>query len=155
MNAAAAAKPCAMNFLEGMALIAIFQALPTFSGGALLLKLLGYDAGGMAGGAAVLVVLSSFDYAPLAAQLGPRLSKTLSHIREPLFFDATLSFREKITRWRMQPAASLQLATNVVMLSMLAAAVVWVGYGFPPDTKPVACSLERMTDQSATITFTE
>jgi hypothetical protein len=42
---------------------------------------------------------------------------------EPLFFDCTLSFSEKIAQWRVQPLASLQLVTTVVMMWVAVGAV--------------------------------
>jgi hypothetical protein len=39
---------------------------------------------------------------------------------EAKFFDASLSFSEKIARWRAKPATSLQLMASVLLLSLLA-----------------------------------
>ena len=41
---------------------------------------------------------------------------------EPLFFDVSLSFAQKIEKWRVPPATSVQLVTNVRILSLLAVA---------------------------------
>jgi hypothetical protein len=46
---------------------------------------------------------------------------------EPIYFDAGLSFAEKIRRWRTEPKASLQLLVNVIMISLLALAVLSMG----------------------------
>jgi hypothetical protein len=43
-----------------------------------------------------------------------------------VFFDASLSFSEKIAQWRAQPKASSQLLATVIMLSLLAVAVASV-----------------------------
>lgn len=128
MHAVVAPKSHRLNLLEGMALTAIFQAVPTFAGVVLLLKLVGssqiVDPNG---NPAVFVVMTSMLYALLMPYLGTRFPKLSKNSYEPLFFDASLSFSEKISRWRTQPATSLQLVTIVMMLSLLAVAVVSVG----------------------------
>jgi hypothetical protein len=48
-------------------------------------------------------------------------------INFPLFFDASLPLIEKSARWRTQPVTSLQLVTNVMLLSLLAVGVASVG----------------------------
>ena len=57
----------------------------------------------------------------------PKLPARFRQGYEPVFFDATLSFSEKIAQWRIQPAASLQLVTSVIMISVLALGVVSMG----------------------------
>ncbi len=127
MNAVAAPKSHRMNQLEGITLTAFFQAFPTFAATVLLLKLAGSRAiVGDPGGAAIFVALATLVHALLTPYLGPKFPKFFRNSYEPLFFDATLSWREKIARWRTQPTASLQLVTTVVMLSVLAVAVVSV-----------------------------
>lgn len=78
-------------------------------------------------GAAILVVLASLVYALVGPPLAHKFPKLLGNGCEPLFFDANLSFAEKIAQWRTQPAASLQLVTTMLMLSLLAVGVVSVG----------------------------
>jgi hypothetical protein len=128
MNAVATPKSPALNLLEGMMLTAAVQAFPTFTAAALLVKLSGSEAiVGRPGGAAIFIVLATLFQTLAVTWLGPRIPRVFKNIYEPLFYDATLSFSEKIARWRVQPVASLQLLTTVMMLSLLAAAVVSTG----------------------------
>jgi hypothetical protein len=127
MNAITAPKSPRLNRLEGMTLTGLLQALPTYAGAALLLKLVGTQTLGYVGGAAMFVVLTTFFHALITPWLAPKYPKFFKNSYEPLFFDASLSIAEKVTRWRTQPMASLQLVTNVVMLSVLGVAVMSVG----------------------------
>ena len=123
MNAIAAPKSRAQNRLEGIALTAIFQGLPTFAAAAMLLKLAGHE---IAGGAMLFVVLASTFHALLTPWLPPKFPKFFKNGYEPLFFDASLPVAEKLARWRVQPAVSL-IMTTVLMLSLLAVVLVSVG----------------------------
>jgi hypothetical protein len=78
-------------------------------------------------GAAIFVVLAALFYALLTPWLARKFPNRFRHGYEPLFFDASLSFIEKIARWRTQPVTSLQLVTNVMLLSLLAVGVASVG----------------------------
>jgi hypothetical protein len=128
MNAITALKSPALNRLEGTTLTALLQALPTYAAAAMLLKLAGSgQAIGHVGGAATFVVLTTFFHALLTPWLAPKYPKMFRNSYEPLFFDAGLSFAEKVMRWRTQPMASLQLLANMVMLSLLGVAVLSVG----------------------------
>jgi hypothetical protein len=128
MNATAVSKSRALNFFEGMTLTAIFQALPTFAGTVLLLKLAGdHQILNDRYGAAIFVTFASVFYALTMPYLGPKFPRFFQNSYEPLFFDASLSFREKLAQWRAKSATSLQLVTMVMMLSLLAVAVVSVG----------------------------
>ena len=128
MNAIAAPKSPTQNRLEGFALTAIFQGVPTFAIAVLLLKLVrSHQIVNDPGSAAIFVVLASLIYALITPWLAPKFSKFVKHGYEPLFFDASLSFSEKIARWRVQPVASLQLVSTVMVLSLLAVAVVSIG----------------------------
>jgi hypothetical protein len=128
MNAMSASKSPQANRLEGFALTAIFQGFPTFAGAALLLKLTGsHEIVGTRYGAAIFVVLASLFFALITPSLGRKFPNRFKHGYEPLFFDASLSFSEKIARWRTQPVTSLQLVTNVMLLSILAVGVASVG----------------------------
>jgi hypothetical protein len=128
MNATAVPKSRALNLLEGMTLSATFQALPTFAGTVLLLKLAGdHQILGERYGAAILVVFASVFYALALPYLGPKFPRFFKNSYEPLFFDASLPFSEKLAQWRAKPVTSLQLVTSVIMLSLLAVAVVSVG----------------------------
>lgn len=128
MNAIAEPKSRRLNLLEGMTLSAIFQAVPSFAGAVLLLKLVGSnEIVGKPGGAAIFVVVTALIHAVSIPYLAPKFPRFFRNSYEPLFFDATLSFSEKLFRWRTQPATSLQLVTNVMLLSLLAVGVVSLG----------------------------
>ena len=71
----------------------------------------------------LFVVLASILHGLLTPWLAPKFPKFFNHSYEPLFFNAGLSFAEKIEQWRVQPTTSLQLVTNVLMLSLLAVGV--------------------------------
>ena len=78
---------------------------------------------GQTGGAAIFVAAATLIYALATPWLGPKFPRWFKTGYEPLFFDATLSFTEKLSRWRTQPATSLQLVTNVTLLALLGVAV--------------------------------
>jgi len=127
MNAIAAPKSHRINQLEGITLTAIFQAFPTFAATVLLLKLAGgREIVGDPGGAAIFVALATLVHALVVPHWGPKFPRFFKNSYEPLFFDATLSWREKLAQWRTRPTTSLQLVTTVIMLSVLAVAVVSV-----------------------------
>ncbi|WP_377829104.1 hypothetical protein [Bradyrhizobium lupini] len=48
-------------------------------------------------------------------------------VDEPKFFEAHLSLADKITAWRTQPVASLQLMTTVLLLSVMAVVTASLG----------------------------
>ncbi|MBN8988236.1 MAG: hypothetical protein J0H42_08320 [Rhizobiales bacterium] len=128
MNAISVPKSRRFNRLEGMVLTAILQGLPTFTAAALLLKLAGSaQIVKPPGGAVTFVVMASLFQALLIPWLAPKFPKLFKASYTPLFFDASLSFADKILRWRTEPVASLQLLSQVVMLSLLAVAVLSVG----------------------------
>jgi len=128
MNTITESKSPALNRLEGFTLTALFQGFPTFAGSALLLKLVGsHEIVGTRYGAAIFVVLAALFYALLTPWLARTLPKRFVPGYEPLFFDASLPFIEKIARWRTQPVTSLQLVTNVLLLSLLAVGVASLG----------------------------
>ena len=128
MNTITDSKSPALNRLEGFVLTALFLGFPTFAGAALLLKLVGsHEIVGTRYGAAIFVVLAALISALLAPWLGRKFPNRFKHGYEPLFFDASLPFIEKIARWRTQPVTSLQLVTNVMLLSLLAVGVASVG----------------------------
>lgn len=128
MNAIAAPKSSAQNRLEGFALTAILQGMPTFAAAVLALKMIGApEIVGDRYGAAIYVVLASLAYAAITPWLAARFPNRLAHAYAPVFFDASLSVSEKIAQWRSQPTVSLQLMTTMIMMSLLAVAVVSVG----------------------------
>ena len=121
MNTIVAVKSPRQNCLEGYALTAMFLGLPMFAGIALCLKLMGApEIVGHRWGAAIFVALASLIHALLVPRLAPKFPKLIRHGYEPLFFDANLSFAEKIAHWRIKPTVSIELVTNVMMLSLLA-----------------------------------
>jgi hypothetical protein len=77
-------------------------------------------------GAAIFVVLAAVMFALLMTWLGPKFPRFFKTC-EPLFYDPTLSFSEKLARWRTRPEVSLQLVTTMMLMSLLAVAVVSVG----------------------------
>jgi len=121
MNAIAPPKSSAQNRLEGFALTFLLQGFPTFASAAMLLKLAHHE---IAGGVVLLVVTTSIFHGLLTPWLAPKFPKFLEHSYEPLFFDASLSFVEKIEKWRAQLTTSLQLLKNVLLLSLLAVGVM-------------------------------
>lgn len=116
MNAIAAPKSRRMNLLEGMALTALLQAIPTFGAAVLLLNLVVSQIAG----AAIFVATATLIHALATPWLGPKFPRFFKSAYEPLFFNAMLSFTEKLSRWRAQPATPLQLVTNVTLVSLLA-----------------------------------
>src|SRR5437763_1103589 len=111
------------NAVEGLALTATLQSFPTFAAAAFLLKLIGnHDLVGDPG-VAIFVAIASLAHALLAVTLGPNFPGFFKTVYEPKFFEAHLSLADKITAWRTQPVASLQLVALVLLLSLLAASV--------------------------------
>ena len=126
MDAITTPKSPQTNRLEGFVLTALFQGFPTFAAAALMLKLVGsHEIVGH--GAAIFVVLAALFFALIMPWLGRKFQNRFRHGYEPLFFDASLPFSEKIAGWRTQPVTSLQLVTNVMLLSLLAVGVASVG----------------------------
>lgn len=128
MNAVTAPKSAQQNRLEGFALVALLQGLPSFAMAALLLKLAGaHEIVGERYGAAIFVTLASLLYALVTPSLARKFPKLFKSGPDPLFYDSSLSFAEKIAKWRIQPMASLQLLTTVIMMSLLAVGVASLG----------------------------
>ena len=115
------------NALEGLALTATLQSFPTFAAAAFLLKLVGnHDLVGDPG-VAIFVAIASFAHAMFAVSFGPSFPAFFKTVYEPKFFEAHLSLSDKITAWRTQPVASLQLVTIVLLLSVMAVVTASVG----------------------------
>jgi len=108
-----------LNWLEGFALTATLQGFPIFAAASLMVKLLGDDRGGHR---VLTVVMATLLYSVLVIWLGTKFPK-LKNGYEANFFDASLSFSEKIARWRAKPATSVQLVASVLLLSLLAVSV--------------------------------
>ncbi|KRP96469.1 hypothetical protein AOQ72_19425 [Bradyrhizobium yuanmingense] len=115
------------NALKGLALTATLQSFPSFATAAFLLKLCGdHDLVGDPG-VAIFVAFASFTHALIAVTLGPSFPHVFKTVYEPKFFEAHLSLSDKITAWRTQPVASLQLVTIVLLLSVMAVVAASVG----------------------------
>ena len=121
MNAIVAPKSRGLNWLEGFTLTFLLLGFPTFASAALLLKLAHRE---IAGGVVLFVVMASIFHGVLTPWLAPKFPKFFRHGYEPLFFNAGLSFVEKIEKWRERPTTSMQLVTSELMLALLAVAVV-------------------------------
>ena len=121
MNAIVAPKSRGLNWLEGFTLTFLLLGFPTFASAALLLKLVRHD---IAGGVVLFVVRTSVLHGLFTPWLAPKFPKFFRHGYEPLFFNAGLSFAEKIAKWRERPTTSVQLVTSELMLALLAVAVV-------------------------------
>jgi hypothetical protein len=125
MTAITESKTPSQNRLEGFALTALLQGLPTYATAVLMIKIMGaHEIVGERWGAAIFVVLASLFHAVAGPWLGRKFPKLVKNGYEPLFYDGHLSFSEKIAQWRVQPAASLQLVTTVIMMSVLAVGAV-------------------------------
>jgi hypothetical protein len=124
MNAAAASKSPAANKREGIILTAL-QALPTFTGSALLLKLFGAHMIDQPAGAVIFVLISSTMLGLVTPWLAPKLPKGFRNY-EPLFFDATLSVDEKVQGWLAKPGTAKQLLQMLFTLALLAILVMTV-----------------------------
>jgi hypothetical protein len=128
MDTITAPKLSVLNQLEGFALTVILQAFPIFASAALMIKLMTISHFiAPSGNPAHIVPMASVFYALFMRLLGPRFPKRFKNGYEPLFFDATLPFAEKIRRWRAQPATSLQLLTWTLLMSLLAVGVTSLG----------------------------
>lgn len=115
------------NAIEGLALTTTLQSFPTFAAAAFLLKLVGnHDLVGDPG-VAIFVAIASLAHALAAVSLGPNFPAFFKTVYEPKFFEAHLSLADKITEWRTQPVASLQLMTIVLLLSVMAVVTASVG----------------------------
>ena len=78
-------------------------------------------------GVAIFVAIASLAHALLAVSFGPSFPTFFKTVYEPKFFEAHLSLTDKITAWRTQPVASLQLMTIVLLLSVMAVVTATVG----------------------------
>ncbi len=124
MNAVTVPKSSRANMREGIILTAL-QALPAFSGSALLLKLFGARIVNQPAGAVIFVLIACATLGLVTPWLAPKFPKGFKNY-EPLFFDPTLSVDEKVQRWLARPTTARQLLPMVFMLSLLAVAVMSV-----------------------------
>ncbi len=128
MNGIVISKSNRTNRLEGIALSAALQGFPTFAAAVMLVKLFGSNAIiSTPGGTVFFVLVTSILSGAVSAWLGPKYPKLFQASYEPQFFDASLSFKQKIAAWLAQTKTQQQLVMIVIMLSLLAVAVVSVG----------------------------
>ena len=120
-----APKAPTLNLLEGMALTALLQAIPTYAGAALILKVAHSSA--LRPGIIGFVTIATVIHVLLTALLGPRHPRLFKQAYAAEFFDASLGIADKVLRWRTQPKVSLQLLTSTVMLSLLSIAALTMG----------------------------
>ncbi|XUM24438.1 hypothetical protein ACRAVF_15385 [Bradyrhizobium oligotrophicum S58] len=120
-----APKAAVLNLLEGMALTALFQAVPTYAGAALILKLAHSTA--LRPGIIGFVASATIIHVLMTAAAGPRYPRLLKQAYAAEFYDATLGLADKVLRWRTQPEGSLQLLSSTVMLALLSVAVLAMG----------------------------
>jgi hypothetical protein len=124
MTALAAPKPTSRNRIECLALYALLQGVPFYSGVALMMMLINAsEFADQRYGAAIFIAMASTFHALLTPWLGPKFPRFFRHYYEPLFADPTLSFSEKVSGWLAQPKIALQLLTNLLMLSVLGVGV--------------------------------
>jgi hypothetical protein len=124
MNAATASKSPAANRREGILLTAL-QALPAFTGSALLLKLFGARIADQPAGLLIFVLMACATLGLVTPWLAPKFPNLFKSY-EPLFFDATLPFEQKIQRWLTKPATAKQLLQMLFMVAVLAIVVMTV-----------------------------
>jgi hypothetical protein len=120
----ATAKSAAANKWEGILLTAL-QGFPAFTGSGLLLKLFDARMVGQPFGAVIFVMTACGMLGLVTPWLAPKFPKGFRNY-EPLFFDATLSIRQKVEGWLAKPETSKQLLQMVFMLAVLAIAVMTV-----------------------------
>ncbi|MFM9735799.1 hypothetical protein, partial [Streptomyces niveiscabiei] len=87
----------------------ILQGFPIFAAASLMVKLLGDNSGGHR---VLTVITATLLCTVLVIWLGTRFPK-LKNGCEKSFFDASLSFSEKVARWRARPATTVQLMTSM------------------------------------------
>ena len=112
-----ASKSGPLNWLEGFALTTILQGFPIFAAASLMVKLLGDYRGSSP---VLTIVLASMFYSIVVVSIGSAFPTLFKNGYEVQFFDANLSFSEKIARWRTKPVTSVQLMASVLLLSLLA-----------------------------------
>jgi len=120
-----APKAALLNLLEGMVLTALFQAIPTYAGAALILKVAHSTA--LRPGSIGVVTTATIIHVLMTSAAGPRYRRVLKQAYAPVFYDATLGLADKLLRWRTQPDGSLQLLSSTVMLALLSVAALAMG----------------------------
>jgi hypothetical protein len=111
------------SYAEGIFLTSTMSGVPTFAGAAMLLKL--FNSGsGLADHPLAFVIATSIGFAFLVAYLGPKFPMLSKSSYEPLFFDGSLSFTDKVSRWLAETRTAQRLLTNALMLAVLGMAVM-------------------------------
>ncbi|MGJ4999460.1 hypothetical protein [Bradyrhizobium sp. HKCCYLR20261] len=118
-------KASSLNLLEGMLLTALFQAIPTYAGAALILKVAHSTA--LRPGIIGFVATATIIHVLMTSAFGPRYPRVLKQAYAAEFYDPTLGLADKVLRWRTQPEGSLQLLASTVMLALLAVAALAMG----------------------------
>ncbi|WP_315787467.1 hypothetical protein [Bradyrhizobium sp. SZCCHNR2011] len=114
-----------LNLLEGMALTALFQAIPTYAGAALILKLAHSTA--LHTSIIGFVATATIIHVLMTSAAGPRYPHVLKQAYAAEFYDATIGVADKVLRWRTQSEGSLQLLSSTVMLAVLSVAALAMG----------------------------
>lgn len=122
MNSASIIKSRQTNYLEGLALTAIFQACPTMSASYMLMRMFGSAAPGVTE-ALLFVGTTSMLFALLNAWLGPKFPRFFRGSYAPVFFDPSLTLNEKVSHWVAEPATQKQLWQAVFVLALIGIAV--------------------------------
>lgn len=120
-----APKAALLNLLEGMVLTALFQAIPTYAGAAMILKVAHSSA--LRPGIIGFVATATMIHVLMVSAAGPRYPRVLKQAYAAEFYDATLGLADKVLRWRTQPEGSLQLLGSTAMLALLSIAALAMG----------------------------
>ena len=90
----------------------------------LYLKLMGDHAiVGDRRGAAFFAAIARLIHALVGPWLGQKFPRVIRYGTDPVFFDPHLSFSDKIAQWRMKPMVSIEIVSNLMLLSLLAVGV--------------------------------
>lgn len=116
------------NFLEGLSLTATLQAFPTFTAAVMMMKLVGTGSIAKdAGGAVMFIATTSMLFALITGWLGPKYPRFFRNSYAPVFFEASLTLKDKVSAWLAQPATQQQMLTGMIMLALLGTAMVMRG----------------------------
>ena len=103
MNTVSPRKSRALSQFEGMALTAVFQAFPTFTAAALLVKLSCLSSmTSHAESVVTFIVLAVLFQTIAVTSLGSRFPRFFKQAYEPLFYDTTLSLGDSSGDVRMR-----------------------------------------------------
>nr|WP_041757051.1 hypothetical protein [Bradyrhizobium sp. ORS 278] len=108
-----------------MVLTALFQAIPTYAGAALILKLAHSTA--LRPGIIGFIATATIVHILMTSAAGPRYPRILKQSYAAEFYDPTLALADKVLRWRTRSEGSLQLLGSTVMLALLSVGVLAMG----------------------------